>query len=217
MIFDRIKFNTYEKSIILGLIFSVLFSIVNFSAKCNIISEKVLRLHVIANSNSNEDQYLKLKVRDKIIEYFSKEKFQNLEEAKNFAIHNKENIRNLCQNEIGFKYKVIVNICKYDFNTRVYDKIALPAGVYDSIRIIIGNGEGKNWWCVLFPQMCIPAAEECKIDNNSYDEIFSEDDKDIVENETQYKVKFKIMEIFESIHEKISSSIQGFIEFFHIK
>ena len=214
MMFDRIKFNTYEKSIILGLIFSVLFSIVNFSAKCNIISEKVLRLHVIANSNSNEDQYLKLKVRDKIIDYFSKEKFQNLEEAKNFAIHNKENIQNLCQNEIGFKYKVIVNVCKYDFNTRVYDKIALPAGVYDSIRIIIGNGEGKNWWCVLFPQMCIPAAEECKIDNNSYDEIFSEDDKDIVENETQYKVKFKIMEIFESIHEKISSSIQGFIEFF---
>lgn len=217
MRFYKITFNIYEKSLILGLIFSILFSIVNFSSKCDIVREKVLRLHVIANSDSEEDQSLKFKVRNKVIEYFSGQNFKNLEEAKKFSTENKINIQNLCQKEIynqGFNYKVNVDISKYGFNTRIYDRIALPAGLYNSIRILIGEGKGKNWWCVVFPQMCIPAAEDCNVDQNAYDDIFSESDKNLIENEEQYKVKFKIVEVIESIHEKIVSILEDFMSLF---
>jgi len=217
MNFGKVTFNIYEKSIILGFIFSVLFSIVNFSSKCDVVREKVFRLHVIANSDSEEDQSLKLKIRNKVIEYFSGHNFKNLDEAKKFSIENKMDIQNLCQEEIynqGFNYKVNIDISKYGFNTRIYDKIALPAGVYDSIRILIGEGKGKNWWCVIFPQMCVPAAEDCNVDKNAYDDIFSDDDKDLVENESQYKIKFKIIEIIEFIHEKIINILESFMSFF---
>lgn len=217
MRFCKIKFNIYEKSIILGFIFSILFSFVNFSSKCNLISEKVFRLHVIANSDSDEDQSLKLKVRNKVIDYFAKQNFKSLTDAKNFAINNKDDIQRISQEEVynqGFDYKVDLKIDNYGFNTRIYDKIVLPAGKYDSIRILIGEGKGKNWWCVIFPQMCIPAAEECNINKNAYDDVFSDSDKDLVENETQYKVKFKVVEIVESIHEKILKIIDNLMKLF---
>ena len=203
----RLKFNVYEKSLMLGFLISVLCSIVNFSAKCNVISDKVLRLHVIANSDSAEDQNLKLKVRDSIIKFFENQNFKSREETKKFASDNLDKIRIISQNEIlknGFKYNVEAKVCKASFNTRVYDEIALPAGEYDSLKIIIGDGKGKNWWCVIFPPMCIPAAEKCNVDRKSYNENFSKEDKNVIENKDSYKIKFKVVELFESAREACS-------------
>ena len=203
----RLKFNVYEKSLMLGLLISVLCSIVNFSAKCNIISDKVLRLHVIANSDSTEDQNLKLKVRDSIIKFFANQNFKSREETKKFASDNLDKIRIISQNEIlknGFEYNVEAKVCKASFNTRVYDEISLPAGEYDSLKIIIGDGKGKNWWCVIFPPMCIPAAEKCNVDRKSYNENFSREDKNVIENKDSYKIKFKVVELFESARESFS-------------
>lgn len=214
---NHVFFNIYEKSLFLGLIFSVLFNIVNFSAKCNKISEKVLRLHIIANSDSDEDQNLKLRVRDNILKYFSQNNFTSLDETKIFASEHINDLVSLSQNEVlnsGFDYNVSGSICKGSFNTRVYNNFTLPAGVYDSLKIIIGDGKGKNWWCVIFPPMCIPAAEDCSANDDSYDDNFSDDEKNIVENEPKYKVRFKIIEIIEKLHEYICNLISYLWSFF---
>lgn len=200
---NDIRFNIYEKSLFLGLIFSILLSFINFSAKCNRISEKIFRLHIIANSNSEEDQSLKIKIRDDIIKYFSNKNFKSLEDAQDYAFKNIDNIKKICENRIKsehFNYNIKVEICKNEFKNKKYDSVIIPAGTYESLRIIIGKGDGKNWWCVLFPQMCIPAAEDCNIDPD-YD-LF-DDEKNIIENEEKYKVEFKIVDIFQSIHEMV--------------
>ena len=204
MLFKRyFSFNVYEKSIITGFLVAILLSFVNFSSKCNKISNKVLRLHVIANSNSIEDQNLKLKIRDSIIKNFELKKFKSLEETRKFAIQNIPEIKKIAQNEIlkdGFDYPVDVKICKDDFNTRNYENISLPAGSYEALKITIGEGKGKNWWCVMFPPMCIPAAEACNVNRPVYDKNFSQNEKNILENKQRYKIKFKTVEIYESCH-----------------
>ena len=204
MLFKRyFSFNVYEKSIITGFLVAILLSFVNFSSKCNKISNKVLRLHVIANSNSIEDQNLKLKIRDSIIKNFELKKFKSLEETRKFAIQNIPEIKKIAQNEIlkdGFDYPVDVKICKDDFNTRNYENISLPAGSYEALKITIGEGKGKNWWCVMFPPMCIPAAEACNVNRPVYDKNFSPNEKNILENKQHYKIKFKAVEVYESCH-----------------
>lgn len=206
----NITFNTLEKSLIIGLVFSILFSIVNFQSKCDKISQKVFRLHIIANSDSTEDQELKLKVRDIIIKKFDVENLDSLEDAKKFAIMNSDLIKDIALNEIlrnGFNYSVKVCICKSDFNTRKYDNITLPAGDYDSLKVIIGEGKGKNWWCVLFPPICLGASE----DHTENLEIFSKKEKEVIENENKYEIKFKIVEIIQVVHSTFVKYMNKFI------
>ena len=210
MFFKKIflfKFNIYIKSVVTGFLIFILILFVNFCSHCNKIRNKTLRLHVIANSDSVEDQNLKLKIRDLIITNFKLKKFESLEETKKFAIQNLPEIKKIAQDEIfknGFNYPVYVKICKDSFNTRTYENISLPAGEYDALKIIIGDGKGKNWWCVMFPPMCIPAAEDCNINKNIYNNNFSQDEKNILENKKNYKIKFKIVEIYESCHNSLS-------------
>ncbi len=202
----RFEFNFYEKSIITGFLIAILLSFINFSSHCNKISEKVLRLHVIANSDSSDDQTLKLKVRDSIIKNFEFKKFKSLEETRKFAVQNISEIKKIAQNEIlknGFDYPVDAKVCKDDFNTRTYENISLPAGNYETIKITIGEGKGKNWWCVMFPPMCIPAAEACAVNRSVYDKNFSQNEKNILENKQRYKIKFKVVEIYESCHKSL--------------
>ena len=194
-----VRFNNVEKSLLIGLIFSILLSIVNFQSKCDRISEKVFRLHVIANSDSFEDQELKLKVRDCILKKFNEENLHNLEETKKFAITNSYLLRTVAQNEVirnGFNYDVNILICNSEFNTRKYSNIILPAGSYDSLKIVIGDGKGKNWWCVLFPPICLGVSEE-RVDTL---DVFTNDEKKVIENEDEYEIKFKIVEIIQFIH-----------------
>lgn len=207
--------NTKTKALIFGFIFSVIVSMLNFSGKCESISEKVLRLHILANSDSCEDQTLKLKVRDEIINKFGSELevYSNLEEAKNVAESKITEIENFAKNvvrESGYDYKVKAEVTKMYFNIRRYKEVTLPAGVYTALRITIGQGKGKNWWCVMFPPMCLPAAEE----KSELSEVLSDSQLDIVENEKEYVIKLKVLEIFmeakkfceEKIYDCISSA-----------
>ena len=213
-----VKFNNIEKSLLIGLVFSILLSIVSFQSKCDRISEKVFRLHVIANSDSFEDQELKLKVRDCILKLFNEENLDNLEETKKFALMNSNLIKDAAQNEViknGFDYDVNVCICNSEFNTRKYSSIVLPAGNYDSLKVIIGNGQGKNWWCVLFPPICLGVSEE-HVDTL---DIFTNSEKRIIENEDEYEIKFKIVEIIQFIHKifiKLLNKLSLYINKFKI-
>lgn len=119
----------------------------------------LIRFHVIANSDSDRDQALKRRVRDLIVQRMSPEfaKAQSLDEARQIAKAHLEDIRQIAKNEVsssGEKYAVTVQLGKFDFPIKNYGKLTLPAGSYEAVRVVIGQGQGANWWCVLFPPLC---------------------------------------------------------------
>jgi len=178
----------------------VLSSFTGFAKDCEGIREKVFRLHVIANSDSAVDQELKLNVRDRIIAesrrlfYDLNGKDEIVEEAK---LSLKE-IEAIAESEIearGYSYNVKAEVLNMHFTTREYGDVTLPAGNYDALRITIGEGRGHNWWCVMFPPMCLPAASEKK----ELGEVLNKNEMDIAQGKTKYKVKFKAVEVFEDV------------------
>lgn len=188
--------NNKIKALFLGFLFSVTYSILGLSSECESISEKILRLHIIANSDSKEDQELKLKIRDKILlEYSEQLSVKNdIEEAKNEIIRNIDKIRLTAQNEVyknGFDYKINAEITNMYFNPRRYNDITLPSGFYNALRITIGEGKGKNWWCVMFPPICLAVTEE----KSDLQDILTPSEMDLVENNSQYSFKLKIVDI----------------------
>ena len=123
------------------------------------ISDNVVRLHVIANSDSEEDQALKLAVRDKVLQEYGDllSECENKEETLQALEQAKQKICETALQEVtrqGYAYPVSVSLVREEFPFKKYDELIFPAGVYDALRIEIGEAEGQNWWCVLYPQMC---------------------------------------------------------------
>lgn len=165
------------------------------------ITNKILRLHIVANSDSTEDQNMKLKVRNYFLENTT-DLFtgKTLEENIEIAIENREYIEQLSNDalaENGSDCTAKVTVCREFFNTRVYDDFTLPAGVYNSIKITIGQGSGHNWWCIVFPSVCLSACTK------SMDDYLSEEEMELVEG--GYTPKFKAIEIYEKIKSQLSS------------
>jgi len=129
------------------------------------LREELIRLHVVAASDSPEDQARKLEVRDAVTKSLQSD-LQNIkdaEQAKQYLQAKLPYIQEVARNtlrSLGCEDGVSVSLCREAFDTRVYDTFTLPAGVYEALRIVIGEGQGKNWWCVVFPGLCIPAASE---------------------------------------------------------
>lgn len=191
---------TFTKALCFGLILSIVFSALYFSAECKTISDSVLRLHILANSNSADDQALKLKVRDEILKKSGEllASASNKEEAEQLTAQQMQAIVDDAQAFVysqGYDYDVTASLLNMPFNTRIYGDIAMPAGNYDALRITIGEGGGHNWWCVMYPPICLPAAEE----RQELSDVLDDGQLQIVENEPQYEIKFKFIEIYESI------------------
>lgn len=194
-----------EISLFCGLVISVLLSIISFGASCGEIRQDVLRMHVIANSDSAEDQAVKLKVRDAVLEA-GEDLFDGTltaEGAEQVLDSDIERLQNAAQNvltENGFDYGVRVEIGKDYFNTRIYDgEVTLPAGEYEAVRVILGEGQGQNWWCVMFPPMCLPAAEA----DTEISDVLTQNEEDVVKSNPKYEARFKIVELFENFYRKI--------------
>ena len=165
------------------------------------ISNKVFRLHILANSNSTEDQNTKLMLKNFILEN-SKDVIggKTLDEAISNAKNNRKEITEMCNEylkSIGIDYKVVVSVVKEYFKTRVYDDFTLPAGKYNSLKIELGEAKGHNWWCIVFPSVCLSACTE------SMNDYLNEDEMKLVSN--TYSPKFKVVEIYESAKEKIKT------------
>ena len=143
---------------------------------------------------------MKLKVRDRVLEY-SEGLFQNAqtrEEAEALAAAHLQELCQAAQDEVyrqGYDYPVKAEITSMFFDTREYETVTLPAGCYDALRITIGEAEGHNWWCVMFPPMCLPAAEE----SQELNDVLSESQMEVVENGDKYQVKFFAVELFEKV------------------
>lgn len=199
------KLKYIEKALLIGFVIAILFSFTSFTAfaaQCEQIPNEVFRLHVLANSDSEEDQALKLKVRDRLLketgELFSG--CTTKEEAMSTAKANIAYLEQVAQDEIykqGYTYDVTVEVENIFFNNRQYDDITMPAGNYDALRVLIGEGTGENWWCVLFPAMCLPAAEK-RDGMPELKDVLTDEQMSVVEG-NQYEVKFKTVEIYESI------------------
>lgn len=200
--------NIKIKALISGFIFSVIFSFIRFSGNCDNISNKIFRLHIIANSDSAEDQALKLKVRDRILNEFGSNFLDanDIISAENIAEKNLDKIQNISKDEInknGFSYPVSVKIVHMYFNTRYYGNVTMPAGYYDALRITIGEAKGKNWWCVMFPPMCVPAAEG----STELEKILNDFEIDITTSQDKYVIEFKMVDIYLKVRELINEFI----------
>lgn len=190
------KMKGIETFLILGIVFTMFTSMINRTIETgNEIRSETLRLHIIANSDSAADQELKLKVRDAVLsstgELFAE--VSGKTDAILTAEHSSDDIKAIAENVIkseGYNYSVMVEVTEMWFETKSYDGFTLPAGDYDAVRIIIGEGEGKNWWCVMYPALCIPGAEDAieKYESNS-DFILGD----------KYEIRFVLIEWFEDL------------------
>lgn len=159
------KMKGIETLLLIGIIFTMFTSMINRTiAASNEVRSETLRLHIIANSDSEADQNLKIKVRDAVLESTG-ELFAEVSgktEAVAAAEYSADDIKAIAEKVVsdeGFDYSVRVEVTEMWFETRSYEGFTLPAGDYDAVRIIIGAGEGKNWWCVMYPALCVPGAE----------------------------------------------------------
>ena len=192
------KRNTAELAVLMGLIFTAVMSFARFDAACEDLRQNVLRLHIIANSNSEADQAVKLLVRDRILEetadIFSGA--AGLNEAEKRAAENLCNIAECAEETLkanGFGYGAAAEIGNSYFETREYESFTLPAGNYRSLIIRLGKAEGKNWWCVVFPALCMPGASDLS--------NLPDDTDTLVREPESYEVKFKVAEIFSRLRE----------------
>lgn len=164
------------------------------------IESSVFRLHVIANSDSKEDQDLKYKVRDSLIEYMNSicSNVKSKEEAINLAkLHEQDflDIANKTIKENGYSYPVTIEFGNFSFPTKTYGDVELPAGYYDALRVKIGDAKGQNWWCVMFPPLCFVNVTSGIVPDDSKELIkqeLNDEEYSIVTNENSPEIKFKI-------------------------
>ncbi len=177
--------------------FFALNAIIPTKGECEIY-DSCVRLHILANSNSEEDQELKLKVRDAILEKISEYEAKSKEESLSKIEDDKEELIELAEEVIkenGAEYDVDIEVGIEKYPTRHYEDFSLPAGKYTSVMIKIGEAKGENWWCVLYPPLCTQAA--LKIDEDACVDVGLTKDQYslITQSSGKYKVKFKILEV----------------------
>ncbi|EJT5937379.1 stage II sporulation protein R [Clostridium perfringens] len=170
------------------------------------ISEKLIRFHVLANSDSDIDQDLKLRVKDEVLKYISPilNESQSLEESREILKREDKNIIKIAEDYIksqGFDYTVETTLTRENFPVKEYGNIVLPQGEYEAYRILIGEGKGKNWWCVMFPPLCFIDVTKGQV---AYDEtekkmkdVLSEEEfKSVNKKENNVNFEFKVIDLF---------------------
>ena len=164
------------------------------------LSNDILRLHVVGASNSQADQAVKLEVRDAVLQAVEHMTVgvNNKEEAEQCLsenLHTLEMAANAVLQKHGFTDLATVSLRKEEFPKREYDTFTLPAGVYDSLRVTIGEGTGRNWWCVVFPSLCIPAASE-ETKDVAAGAGFSDSLSGAITGEERYEVRFFLLDVW---------------------
>ena len=179
-------------------VLTVIFSVIPFQADCRDIADNTFRLHILANSDSDADQALKLKVRDKVLSYTA-ELFRDAPDKETSMQAVGQHLREIAEvacDEVranGYDYPVKAEITRMYFSTRHYDGYTLPAGMYDALRLSIGKAEGHNWWCVMYPSLCLSSATERE---ERAKKVYSEEEyHEVTDDSVAYK--FKLVEWFE--------------------
>lgn len=196
-------------SVLCGMFMTMIVSAGTYAARVsNDISSSVIRFHVLANSDEEYDQNLKLSVRDEILKSISDEMSEctNREEAEEYLRNHTEEITEVAKEVIaekGYDYDVRTTISTEHYPVRYYENAVFPEGEYESLRVIIGSGEGHNWWCVMYPPLCLNGEAVGYDDDSMLKEVLSDESYEVVvlsENSTVPKMKFKVVEWWSSIN-----------------
>ena len=165
----------------------------------NSLSEKLVRFHVIAVSDDEYEQQLKLRVRDAVLEYISPklEEAESSTQAREILAAELDNIREAAQT-VSEGRGVTVTLTRYTFPTKSYEGFTLPAGEYESLRVILGEGQGHNWWCIVFPPVCLSAAQA-----DTVEQQLGEEDFRLISEEEGYELRFKALELWGELVEKL--------------
>ncbi|MEG2221761.1 MAG: stage II sporulation protein R [Oscillospiraceae bacterium] len=195
-----------ELSLAVGLACALLWGVLSLGRQTQ-LADKVIRLHVLANSDTEYDQALKLRVRDRVVARAAEilETTDNRVQAKEKLTAALPELSQLAAAEIadcGYGYPVETELEETRFPTREYDGFTLPAGDYLALRVVIGSGEGHNWWCVVFPPLCMTAATD--LSQTAMASGLSEEDVGLITEETGYVLQFKSIELWERLQEKFS-------------
>jgi len=174
-------------------------SVVSFASGCAEVRRDVLRLHVVADSDSETDQRLKLMVRDAVLEKGGEifDGTVTADEAEKIITPRIDELKDVAEavlQENGCDYKVDITVGEEYFATRCYENFTMPAGVYDSLVISIGEAKGKNWWCVMYPPLCVGASSKESMKND-----LTQQEYDVVASD-EYEFRFKIVEFFKKIY-----------------
>lgn len=203
-----------QASLLIGIIVSVFCEgICSYAESRRGITEDVFRLHVIANSDSDDDQALKLRVRNAVLEA-SADIFggaASADEAKQLSEENLELFEAAAASEIkasGYDYPVHCEVGTVHFDKRVYGSAELPEGDYSALRVIIGAGEGKNWWCVMYPALCLPAVTNTDevLSFAAENGVISADELELMQDPENYEVRFYFAEVLKKLCEKLKKA-----------
>ena len=202
--------NTTLRSILYLLAITLaLFAALALVQRQEALAGKLIRLHVVANSNTTSDQAVKLQVRDAVLAAIAPltDASATQEEAAAALQGNLASIQAAAEAALRqagqATCSVAVRLCKERFPTRLYPTFSLPAGTYTSLRVELGEAVGRNWWCVVFPPLCVSAAQESG-DSATLDDVLDPEQEEIVTEPGKYEVRFKIVEIFEDLCHRIS-------------
>ena len=170
------------------------------------LSRKMIRLHVIAHSDSAADQALKLEVRDAVLDYATAvlQRSADMAEAQQALQRELPRIESIARAAVtaeGYDYGVAASLGQAEFPLKEYDGFSLPAGEYTALRLVIGEGAGQNWWCVVFPPLCTAAA--CEFDETALAAGLSEEDIALITESEGYVLKFRTMELWQQLRQKI--------------
>lgn len=193
-----------------AVVLTAIFAFTYFAAGASAVQSSTVRLHVLAQSDSKEDQRIKLAVRDAILKQDTAlisagVNTKNAESAYAASVEKLESTANEVLLQNGVSYRAHAVFCHEYYPTREYGSLTFPAGVYTSVKILLGSGSGHNWWCVLFPPLCVPAAEGgVEPDKDALDTYVTENGEKILTSGTKYKAGFKVLEWYEKLHEKLS-------------
>ena len=165
----------------------------------NSLSEKLVRFHVIAVSDDEYEQQLKLRVRDAVLEYISPklEEAESSTQAREILAAELDNIREAAQT-VSEGRGVTVTLTRENYPTKSYEGFTLPAGEYESLRVILGEGQGHNWWCIVFPPVCLSAAQADTVEQQLGEEAFR-----LISEEEGYELRFKALELWGELVEKL--------------
>lgn len=203
------KLKKLELALILSFFFTLTYATVAEGTVTD-IADNMVRLHVVANSNTEDDQALKLKVRDKVLAHVSAliKNANSKLEVDNIIENSLDSINAVAEDEIkanGYNYNTISTFVSEYFPTKYYDNFQLPAGIYKGLKIKIANASGENWWCVVYPSICIGYASD--FDEKIEKAGITADEKDFITGD-DYKIKFKTAEIFAGIKNSVSKLLK---------
>lgn len=200
---------------ITAFVFFLIFSAYSYASSISSdLSKSVFRLHVIANSDSDEDQSLKLQVRDKLLDYMNSitANARSKDDAIKIAQDHQKDFQIIAEQTIldkGYSYPVTVEIGNYEFPTKHYGDITLPSGYYDALRVKIGDACGHNWWCVMFPPLCFVDVTSGIVPDSSKEQLkenMSSEDYSIISNDNSVtEFKFKIVELFKNFNTRLAN------------